>query len=162
MTSCYSDINVIGNGTHVVTATGGLMGSIYSGATIAYCYTTGNVTAKIGNVGLFIGDELLAIKSSYATGTLTKDGTVVNGFFIDMHDSSVLTSLKYSSFYKNTSGKYVFNGSNLSSMPYNYNTKQDIVDVRAPYKVLLAPHIRLRGQTVQLLLRILQLKPKQL
>ena len=138
MTSCYSDINVIGNGTHVVTATGGLMGSIYSGATIAYCYTTGNVTAKIGNVGLFIGDELLAIKSSYATGTLTKDGTVVNGFFIDMHDSSVLTSLKYSSFYKNTSGKYVFNGSNLSSMPYNYNTKQDIVDVRAPYKVLFS------------------------
>lgn len=138
MTSCYSDINVIGNVTHVVTATGGLMGSIYSGATIAYCYTTGNVTAKIGNVGLFIGDELLAIKSSYATGTLTKDGTVVNGFFIDMHDSSVLTSLKYSSFYKNTSGKYVFNGSNLSSMPYNYNTKQDIVDVRAPYKVLFS------------------------
>ena len=133
MTSCYSNINVFGKGNQ----TGGLMGSIFSGATIAFSYITGNVTSNSGNVGLFAGSDNTTIKSSYATGSLTKDGTIINGFFQGA-GGATLTSLGNSSFYKNTSGKYVFNGSNLSSMPYNYNTKQDIVDVRAPYKVLFS------------------------
>lgn len=133
MTSCYSNINVFGKGNQ----TGGLMGSIFSGATIAFSYITGNVTSNSGNVGLFAGSDNTTIKSSYATGSLTKNGTIINGFFQGA-GGATLTSLGNSSFYKNTSGKYVFNGSNLSSMPYNYNTKQDIVDVRAPYKVLFS------------------------
>lgn len=133
ITSCYSNINVFGKGNQ----TGGLMGSIFSGATIAFSYITGNVTSNSGNVGLFAGSDNTTIKSSYATGSLTKNGTIINGFFQGA-GGATLTSLGNSSFYKNTSGKYVFNGSNLSSMPYNYNTKQDIVDVRAPYKVLFS------------------------
>lgn len=133
ITSCYSNINVVGKGNQ----TGGLMGSIFSGATIAFSYITGNVTSNSGNVGLFAGSNNTTIKSSYATGSLTKNGTIINGFFQGA-GGATLTSLGNSSFYKNTSGKYVFNGSNLSSMPYNYNTKQDIVDVRAPYKVLFS------------------------
>lgn len=133
ITSCYSNINVVGKGNQ----TGGLMGSIFAGATIAFSYITGNVTSNSGNVGLFAGSDNTTIKSSYATGSLTKNGTIINGFFQGA-GGATLTSLGNSSFYKNTSGKYVFNGSNLSSMPYNYNTKQDIVDVRAPYKVLFS------------------------
>ena len=131
--SCYSNINVFGKGDY----TGGLMGSIFSGATIAFSYITGNVTSNSGNVGLFAGSDNTTIKSSYATGSLTKNGTIINGFFHTTAGNTI-TSLGNSSFYKNTSGKYVFNSSNLSSMPYNYNTKQDIVDVRAPYKVLFS------------------------
>lgn len=133
ITSCYSNINVVGKGNQ----TGGLMGSIFAGATIAFSYITGNVTSNSGNVGLFAGSDNTTIKSSYATGSLTKNGTIINGFFQGA-GGATLTSLGNSSFYKNTSRKYVFNGSNLSSMPYNYNTKQDIVDVRAPYKVLFS------------------------
>lgn len=134
MSSCYSNIDVFGNGNY----TGGLLGNNnLSGAYIEYSYVTGNVSSNSGNVGLFAGSDNTTIKSSYATGSLTKNGTIINGFFQGA-GGATLTSLGNSSFYKNTSGKYVFNGSNLSSMPYNYNTKQDIVDVRAPYKVLFS------------------------
>ena len=132
ITSCYSNINVFGNGS----CTGGLIGSIYSGATIAFSYITGNVTANSGDVGLFSGSSLTP-KSSYATGILTKNGTVINGYHQNA-SGTTSTSIGNSSFYKNTSGKYVFNGSTLSSMPYNYDTKSDIVDVRAPYKVIFS------------------------
>ena len=132
--SCYSNINVFGKGDY----TGGLMGNSNDvNAKIAFSYITGNVTSNSGNVGLFAGSNNTTIKSSYATGSLTKNGTIINGFFHTTAGNTI-TSLGNSSFYKNTSGKYVFNGSNLSSMPYNYNTKQDIVDVRAPYKVLFS------------------------
>ena len=134
ITSCYSNINVFGKGDY----TGGLMGNSNDvNAKIAFSYITGNVTSNSGNVGLFAGSNNTTIKSSYATGSLTKNGTIINGFFHTTAGNTI-TSLGNSSFYKNTSGKYVFNGSNLSSMPYNYNTKQDIVDVRAPYKVLFS------------------------
>ena len=133
MSSCYSNIDVFGNGNY----TGGLLGNNnLSGAYIEYSYVTGNVSSNSGNVGLFAGSSF-TIKSSYSTGSLTKNGIVINGFYHSAAGSTE-TSIGNSSFYKNTSGKYVFNGSNLSSMPYNYNTKQDIVDVRAPYKVLFS------------------------
>ena len=103
ITSCYSNINVVGKGNQ----TGGLMGSIFAGATIAFSYITGNVTSNSGNVGLFAGSDNTTIKSSYATGSLTKNGTIINGFFQGA-GGATLTSLGNSSFYKNTSGKYVF------------------------------------------------------
>lgn len=49
-------------------------------AKIAFSYITGNVTSNSGNVGLFAGSNNTTIKSSYATGSLTKNGTIINGF----------------------------------------------------------------------------------
>lgn len=68
MSSCYSNIDVFGNGNY----TGGLLGNNnLSGAYIEYSYVTGNVSSNSGNVGLFAGSSF-TIKSSYSTGSLTK------------------------------------------------------------------------------------------
>lgn len=63
-------------------------------------------------------------------------GTAVNGYFVNSLGVATTEGLHDNSFYKNSSGQYIFNGSTVSSMPYNYNTKSDIVDVKAPYQIL--------------------------
>ena len=63
-------------------------------------------------------------------------GTAVDGYFVNSLGVATTEGLHDNSFYKNSSGQYIFNGSTVSSMPYNYNTKSDIVDVKAPYQIL--------------------------
>ena len=63
-------------------------------------------------------------------------GTAVDGYFVNSLGVATTEVLHDNSFYKNSSGQYIFNGSTVSSMPYNYNTKSDIVDGKAPYQIL--------------------------
>lgn len=134
MISCYvNNIDVVGSGS----GTGGLAGDFGSSARIEYSYFNGTVIAGSGPAGVFFGNySQPGIKNSYSTGTIMYGGTAVDGYFVNSLGVATTEGLHDNSFYKNSSGQYIFNGSTVSSMPYNYNTKSDIVDVKAPYQIL--------------------------
>ena len=134
MISCYvNNIDVVGSGS----GTGGLAGDFGSSARIEYSYFNGTVIAGSGPAGVFFGNySQPGIKNSYSTGTIMYGGTAVDGYFVNSLGVATTEVLHDNSFYKNSSGQYIFNGSTVSSMPYNYNTKSDIVDVKAPYQIL--------------------------
>lgn len=134
MISCYvNNIDVVGSGS----GTGGLAGDFGNNARIEYSYFNGTVIAGSGPAGVFFGNySQPGIKNSYSTGTIMYGGTAVDGYFVNSLGVATTEGLHDNSFYKNSSGQYIFNGSTVSSMPYNYNTKSDIVDVKAPYQIL--------------------------
>lgn len=116
MISCYvNNIDVVGSGS----GTGGLAGDFGSSARIEYSYFNGTVIAGSGPAGVFFGNySQPGIKNSYSTGTIMYGGTAVDGYFVNSLGVATTEGLHDNSFYKNSSGQYIFNGSTVSSMPY--------------------------------------------